>query len=55
MIVHAFGLIDAHAIFMRLMDDILWPFTNSLMVFFLRHPHLQKELGIAHATYSTGP
>jgi hypothetical protein len=32
---HAFGLTNALATFMQLMDDVLRPFTNSSMVVFL--------------------
>ena len=30
-----FGLMNALATFMRLMDEILWPFTNSIVVVYL--------------------
>eukprot|EP00253_Pinus_taeda_P024264 PITA_24264 len=34
-LVMTFGLTDAPASFMRLMDDIFWPFTNSFVVIYL--------------------
>ena len=30
-----FRLMNAHAAFMRLMDDILWPFTDSFVLVYL--------------------
>jgi hypothetical protein len=51
-----FGLMNALATFIRLMDDIFWPFTNSFVVLYLDHILVfNKELGRTLATHSTGP
>jgi len=51
-----FGLTNAPTTFMRLMDDILQPFTNYFLVLYLNDILLfNKNLGGTLAAYSTSP
>jgi hypothetical protein len=46
-----FGLMNALTTFMRLMDDIMWPFTNSSVVVYLDDIFIYNKTWVEHLQY----